>query len=152
MLTLPFEKIITYNFRLVNTFFKIFSLKIYFFRLLVASIVLQEFIFVHSSTLFIHSLTEGLIQTNEKSRRKSAGFFYYRRLRILIFFKGLGLSAPFFKVFNNYACRNRARRKSARLPAHDRDERNVRQDRSRECPPAGRLPLRRNLPSRRHIT
>ena len=97
MLTLPFEKIITYNFRLVNTFFKIFSPKIYFFRLLVASIVLQEFIFVHSSTLFIHSLTEGLIQTNEKSRRKSAGFFYYRRLRILIFFKGLGLSAPFLK-------------------------------------------------------
>ena len=97
MLTLPFEKIITYNFRLVNTFFKIFSLKIYFFRLLVASIVLQEFIFVHSSTLFIHSLTEGLIQTNEKSRRKSAGFFYYRRLRILIFFKGLGRSAPFLK-------------------------------------------------------
>lgn len=65
--------------------------------MLVASIVLQEFIFVHSSTLFIHSLTEGLIQTNEKSRRKSAGFFYYRRLRILIFFKGLGLSAPFLK-------------------------------------------------------
>ena len=75
MLTLPFEKIITYNFRLVNTFFKIFSLKIYFFRLLVASIILQEFIFVHSSTLFIHSLTEGLIQTNEKADAKAPAFF-----------------------------------------------------------------------------